>query len=174
MNKLIKNPLERMQKGTVVTLSIMVMAVFTVGCASTTDLNNENDDHLTSLEGTKWKLAGIVNAKTGVLKILEPKNCENCYTLAFDNMVPYCEEDILSSFSTYSSTNKLGGCYTVDYAQHSIHIFNFGGTKIGENGDGNLWWDIFPIIEYFSLQKNQLRLYYNGKNNYLLFKQIQP
>jgi len=29
-----------------------------------------------SLEGTDWKLAGLVDAQTGVLKELEPKDCE--------------------------------------------------------------------------------------------------
>jgi len=32
----------------------------------------------------KWKLAGIVNAETGEIKELEPKDCEECYTLTID------------------------------------------------------------------------------------------
>ena len=31
----------------------------------------------------KWKLVGIVNAETGEIKELEPKDCEECYTLTF-------------------------------------------------------------------------------------------
>ena len=37
-----------------------------------------------SLKDTRWKLAGIVNAETGVLTELEPNDCEWCYTLVFD------------------------------------------------------------------------------------------
>ena len=36
------------------------------------------------LKGTKWKLAGIVDKETGTLKVLEPKECEECFTLTFD------------------------------------------------------------------------------------------
>jgi hypothetical protein len=38
----------------------------------------------TGLKGTKWKLAGIADVKTGTLTALEPKDCAECYTLVFD------------------------------------------------------------------------------------------
>ena len=38
----------------------------------------------TYLQGTKWKLAGIVNSKTGAVKKLTPTDCDVCYTLSFD------------------------------------------------------------------------------------------
>ena len=37
-----------------------------------------------SLVNTKWKLVGSMNDETGVLTELEPKDCEECYTLTFD------------------------------------------------------------------------------------------
>jgi hypothetical protein len=50
------------------------------------DEPKESDEPLppTYLTGTTWKLNGIVNAKTGELKNLEPTDCEACYTIAFD------------------------------------------------------------------------------------------
>ena len=39
---------------------------------------------ITSLEGTKWKLTGFVDATTGVLTTPIPKDCKNCFTLTFD------------------------------------------------------------------------------------------
>ena len=52
---------------------------------------NTNDDDQTTLtngtdlilKGTKWKLAGITDP-TGSLKVLEPKDCAECYTLTFE------------------------------------------------------------------------------------------
>ncbi|MCL1936775.1 MAG: InlB B-repeat-containing protein [Candidatus Azobacteroides sp.] len=66
-----------------------------------------------ALQGTKWKLMGIVDAQTSEIKILEPKDCEKRYTLAFDTD---------STFSTFSSVNELVGGYIVDYTKHSFEI----------------------------------------------------
>ena len=35
------------------------------------------------MKDTKWKLSGIVNTNTGNLKVLEPNECLECYTLMF-------------------------------------------------------------------------------------------
>ena len=37
----------------------------------------------TFLNGTKWKLVGIVDIETGDIRELQPKDCEYCYTLTF-------------------------------------------------------------------------------------------
>ena len=36
------------------------------------------------LKGTRWKLVGIVNVHSGEWRELEPKHCEECYTITFD------------------------------------------------------------------------------------------
>ena len=116
-----------------------------------------------NLVGTQWKLAGILDTQTGVLKELEPKDCDRCYTLTFDTD---------TSFSTYSSSNELGGGYIVDYVKYSYQIIYFGGTKVGEWGDGPLYVDPFwkRDIQSFSYKENELKLFYNENKNYLLFK----
>ena len=58
------------------------------------------------LANTKWKLSGIFNEMTGILTELEPKNCDECYTLTFDTD---------STFTTHSSVNTFRGNYIVDY-----------------------------------------------------------
>ena len=52
--------------------SIIIVLIFW-SCQST--LETDEGNHF-SLEGTDWKLAGLVDAQTGVLKELEPKDCE--------------------------------------------------------------------------------------------------
>jgi len=124
--------------------------------------NNEND----TLQVTKWKLIGIVDVQTSDLTELEPKDCEKCYTLTFDTD---------STFLTFSSTNELQGLYKVDYLSQTIQIADFGGTKINEIGNGNLYvkpfWEM--TIQSFSIQKNELKLFYNENKNYLLFKSLE-
>ena len=64
----------------------------------------------TGLKDTKWKLVGKVNGKTGVLKELEPKDCEECYTLTFGTdytAAAYCinttyELDLMHPFADYA------------------------------------------------------------------------
>jgi len=133
-------------------------AVICFACKS----NNENE-MLSSLKGTQWKLAGIVDSQTDKLTVLEPADCEECYTLTFDTD---------STLSTRSTSNDLTGKYISNNSKYSFHIITFGGTKVGEIGDGNLY--VIPFwnksIESFSLQKDELLLYYNDKKNYLLFK----
>ena len=69
---------------------LLAMTIVIAGCSSFSEMNNEDDssgvnnDGEVSLKGTKWKLAGIVDTRTGDLKVLEPKDCEECYTLMFD------------------------------------------------------------------------------------------
>jgi hypothetical protein len=119
-----------------------------------------------SLKGTKWKLAGIVDVETGDLKVLEPKDCEKCFTLAFDTD---------STFLTYSSFNELGGNYVVDYVKHSFQITCFGGTKAGEFGEGELYVKPFwnRTVQSFSYKERELRLYYDENRNYLLYNRIE-
>ena len=57
------------------------------------DIDNEIESYLLfkridgeppkTLRGTDWKLAGMVEAQTGDLKELEPKDCDECYMLQF-------------------------------------------------------------------------------------------
>ena len=121
-----------------------------------------NEKETDSLNGTKWKLAGIVENETDSLSVLEPTDCGECYTLVFDTD---------NTFSTFSSTNELMGNYIVDYETYSIHIINFGGTKLGEIGDGELYYNIWHIVQSFSLEKNKLKLYYEDKK-YMLYNQL--
>ena len=67
---------------------------------------DEPPQTINSLIGTRWKLEGIVDTETGVMRILEPRNCEICYTLHFATD---------SIFFSHSSTNNMGGFYTADY-----------------------------------------------------------
>jgi len=143
---------------------LVVLAFVVIGCNSPTGNGTPNGSGNVDFEltGTSWKLTGIVDSETGSLTELEPRDCEECYTLTFDTD---------TTISSYSSVNEMSGDYSVDYETKSISILKFGGTKINERGDGNLWWRIFIPIETFSFIENELRLYYteNRKQKYLLF-----
>jgi hypothetical protein len=144
-----------------IVLCVIAVLVFTLtNCVD----NGETLVNSNSLSGTKWILEGMADVQTDKIKKLEPEDCEGCYTLTFN---------MDNTFGTHSSTNKMGGRYAADYETNNINITNFGGTKIGEVGDGHLWWDIFPAADSFSIQANKLILFYNGNKNYVLFKSLE-
>ena len=127
-----------------------------------TNVDNPTASHV--LFKTKWELVGIVDTKTNDMKILEPKSWGTYkrYTLDFFKE---------SVFETLSATNTLVGEYTVNAETQSIFLSIKGGTKVGEIGDGKMWSDdILPTVNSFSLNENELRLYYNNQKNYLLLK----
>ena len=146
----------------ITTLCLVVATLFAVvGCVDKSESSPKDN-----LQGSKWKLVGIGSLDKIALQELEPKNCEKCYTLTFDTD---------NTFQTFSSTNELQGIYNADYGTQKIQITDFGGTKRGEVGDGNLYWnhDIWHTVQTFSLQKDELRLYYNENKNYLLFRLLK-
>jgi hypothetical protein len=141
-------------------LAVIVLLSILYGCSE----RNGNNDPLQSLEGTKWKLEGIVD-ETGTLQVLEPRDCKKCYTLTF-------ESD--TSYSTISSFEHIGS-YKVDYTTLCIRILSFVGPKLPEQSkDGELYCKTFISAQSISFINKRLRLYYNENKNYLLFKSQQP
>jgi len=80
------------------------------------------------LEGTRWKLVGIVDSKTEELRELEPKNCLLCYTIRFARG---------NTFEAVSSTNTLTGPY--ELKGNGLAINWLTRSHNSEAGDGNLF-----------------------------------
>ena len=138
----------------------------------------END---LSLKNTKWKLVGIVDNETSVLTELKPTDCKECYTLVFDvdsvyndvtrfNGKIYVEQGWYKIFTGKSTSNFISCLYRADYKGYTFQIYNIGGTEICEVLDGDLYRIILYDVQSFALRENELKLYYNGKTKYLLFK----
>ena len=122
----------------------------------------------TDLQGTKWKLIGIVDTQIGDLTELEPKDCDECYTLAFDT------DD---TFSGQLADNIMFGKYKVDY-ETDVLCF----TEIAVSEMLSIWgeyeilyWQILRKIRYFTIEDiypKILHLYYNDGKDYLKLKKI--
>lgn len=131
------------------------------------DGNTVNNVTVPSLIGNKWKLLGIVDAKTNLLKVLKSytvdgKDCEKCYTVTF-------KED--GTFTGFSTTNELYGNYRINYSTHDFKISGIGERNVGELGDGDLYCNALSTVQSCDLVENELKLYYNNKNNYLSFSE---
>jgi len=142
-----------------------------VGCKKNNPISGTEPDTEISLKGTKWKLVGIMDMLIGELTELEPEDCEDCYTIAFDNIDDFFEGKAVEVVF-------LSPCYTVNYTFSTIQ-FPMGIERPDADDiyDGNLYLEIwsfnFREVQPFELRDSELKLYYNDKRNYLLFNKLK-
>jgi hypothetical protein len=109
-----------------------------------------------ALAGTKWKLVGYVSLQDQKLIEAEPKDCEECYTLTFE-------------------TDTTGKAISVsNLLSFNLLSNSWRGTLIGDQHIGNakLFYNAIEIINLYSVENDTLKLYYNNRCNYLLFKSL--
>ena len=126
----------------------------------------ENSSQCVNLQGVKWKLVGIGSLDKIALQELEPKECNECYTLIFDT------DD---TFSGRITTNIIVGSYEINYNTYDLHFTNIGGTEAIDVGDGELYRQILREIQSFIVKDTYprtLHLYYDDGKNYLKYKKI--
>jgi hypothetical protein len=109
------------------------------------------------LNGTKWKLAGSVNIETGILKEFEPKDCAECFTLAFD------------TDSTANGVSVLNGLRIHLWPKPAIILM----TDIGDDeiGDAQSYYDAWRTMTSYRIENDELWFLFNNNTEYLLFKQ---
>jgi len=168
MNKK-KNPIVRK----IAVSGIICMLLFTV-------ISCDSSKESSPLKGTSWKLVGIVDTETGILREFERKDCEKCFTLTFE---PLHRFGYTFNFSAHCLANEIWGRYTADYKTGRIVVTKFGGTRVYVGGDAHLFYRALHFMHTFVLTENELRLYsllpedysrfewYDEVNNsYLLFE----
>lgn len=106
-----------------------------------------------------WKLVGFGNINDTQIKIAEPKNCDTCYVITFNND---------GKLSGHSSTNQLLGAYQLN-ENNKIQILKLEGTEINELLDGKLFVRSLKDIFKYEINNCELKLYYSDIE-YLLFK----
>ena len=120
-----------------------------------------------SLANTKWELIGFVETKTGVVtKVSLKSNVEEGYILVF-----HSNGKLSGTTSFYSFLES--GKYIVDYNTSIIEIRGIVTAKSAgaDNERGYSTTDL-EKVESFSIVNDYLRLYYNNKENYLLYKKL--
>jgi hypothetical protein len=112
------------------------------------------------LTDNTWKLVGFVDAVSGEMKEAKPSE-EYCYILKFHKN---------RKLTGATSTNRiLEAKYKINYSTYKINISIEIMTMANECYDGYLYIESLDKVDSFSLQEDKLRLYYNDKQNYLLF-----
>ena len=131
-------------------LVLMIIPALICG-AVFTSCSSDKAQATDQLQGTKWKLKGIVDIQTSTLKELEPNDCDKCYTFVFDTDTTAWGYNCLNEM-------YIGG----------LNPIVIGGTKIGETGDAGIYLDaLFSVVSY-TFDGKEMKLFFN--NNYLLYK----
>ena len=116
--------------------------------------------------GSAWKLAGIVDSETNVLKKLVPID-ENSYQMFLQPGAIRREKNTVIGFS---SSNQLEGNYVIDYKTDTASISYIVTSNNHENADGVLFLSTLNQVRFYSLQDHKLRLYSHDRKTHLLFK----
>jgi hypothetical protein len=148
--------------------------------------NSCDKDVATSMEGTKWKLVGFVDAETGVLTEVvptrgrfdmetgiltdgDPMDCEKCYKLTFvtdveaqgrsvHNVLSVSFFEPIQVSSTNISFSKKPTCFR---------------TKVGESPTPSRYIHALLDLTSYICYNNELKLFYNNNENYLFYKLIE-
>lgn len=143
-------------------------------------LEKSADEKEKSLKDTKWKLTGIMDMNTGILQELEPKDCEQCYTLTFDTD---STSTVLSLWAMYK-LNLLqlnlyrNLCCPENSSDYGFPCGPWGGACLdAESKDGISYEDSYLFrrgienVKSYEWADNELRLFFVALENnyYLLF-----
>jgi len=106
-----------------------------------------------NLKGTQWKLNGIVDVETNILKVLEPKECETCYTFTFD-----------------TDTTAFGKSVFNEFYINGLNPIVLYGTNWGEPEDAGLYKNIIRrSVTSYDANENELKFFFDNNRKYLYF-----
>lgn len=139
---------------------LLLIAIFASACSSDDDYNDSYGQMTSRPELLKaWKLEGFVNGIDHSLQKVQPENCGECYTLTLNKNF---------TFQGRTSVNSISGEYT--FSQNKFSFKNVLMTEINEMQDGARYVTYFHAVHSHSIVNDKLRLYYNDKGDYLLYK----
>lgn len=117
----------------------------------------KKDDEPIALANTTWYFLGIMNTETGELELEPQSGCHHCYTLVFHTDV------------TALGYSRWGNIILL---QLEPKLVMTSATMVDYDGidDAQLFYNGMEILTSYTVIEDELKLYYNGKKNYLLFK----
>lgn len=121
----------------------------------------ENETNISDLYHS-WKFEGFKYLSNSSFEKADPSDCENCYIFTLSDE---------GKITGRTSTNTIFGEFQIE--KQNMKIINFGGTEINELGNGQKYIETMSLIEKYEISNNELKLYYNQNQNYLLFKLLK-
>jgi hypothetical protein len=165
------------------TLCLVVVGLFIAFSCEKPPIDSGGNDTIKNpepeltLEGTKWKLEGIVDVETGTMKVLEPTGCDYCYTFVFaDNFSSLPVDTFIrnNGDTLFWRDYAFGHSRDNNFWLLSLNPITFASTKVGETGDGKVYYDAMFKVNSYMFNKNELKFFYNENytRKYLLYKSV--
>ena len=142
--------------------AILLLVIF-AGCVYSCDNKRPPPSiRLDDLRGTQWKLDYILRqySSDDPIIILEPQDCDTCYTLTFDT----------------KKTGYITGVSIINTVDiQLLPIPNVSVTELDEPFDGNRYSDLMRSVKNYNPFGFSLIVGDSSRNNYhLFFKRITP
>jgi hypothetical protein len=136
---------------TILKFAIILLLAANFSCGK--EEKNEN-----ALKGTKWQMVCFVDTQTGSTIEAEPK-CDRCYYFIFD------------TDSTASGHTLINDLYV---SLNPVFMKSVSEAYDSDNGTAALFYEAIETVNSYNIENNTIKFFYNNKQNYLLFKLIEP
>jgi hypothetical protein len=133
---------------------LMPLFVLTIGAWGCHD--KEEPTEIPALQGTKWKLVGYTVGEEDMLRVFEPVDCEECYTLTFET----------NTFATGRSV-MVNACIDLSDFDKYRNI-----EDISEPYDGDNYRIALASVNSCSVTDDELKLFYS-ENSCLIYKRMK-
>jgi len=152
-----------------ITAFVAILLLLAIGATSCEKENGEKEE--ISLYNTKWVFVEVVKIETDTMPELLP---HDLFFWAKDSLSHSSVADSLirSLYGNYCGMFSLGifeGGYEIDFLTNSFRIVWYWDHLISPPF---VFPQILSAVRSFSLQKNELRLYYNDVKNYVLYRKL--
>ena len=121
-----------------------------------------------SLTDTSWRLIGFGTVGEDAIQKVEPQDSVGWYQKVWEYVytVTFVEDSVIFGRSW---SNELYGKYKVQGEKIRL-LGGLASTKVGELYDGYKYLDALNNITSYKMNNGLLYLYYNGQQDYLLFR----
>ena len=139
---------------------VLFAIIITIGCSKDCDRYKDCKEweqtivEPQALLNITWECVGFVDL-------------ESCKIKRRKYLLEFHENEELSG----KTCNALSGNYEIDFMTGNVDIYIQAASEMlcPPSVDEELYLETLNKVQFFSLQKDELRLYYNNKRNYLLF-----
>ena len=119
-----------------------------------------NKEYTTTLTG-KWKLIQYYDLVAATSEA-EPTNISRSIIIQFS------DDGHSGTMNGHTVTNSVSGAYEL-LENGKMKTLSFGGTKVGEPGWGNKFWDAIHTANAYERQKNKLSIFFNASSEKMEF-----
>ena len=154
----------------------MLMLMLLIGMTACNNMENpveipkENDFHdFSKAIGVTWQLYGFGTVGEDEIQKAKPEKGDKEWRKGEQYTISFNEDGTLEG---HTFSNDLHGTYRID--GNALLIVDLWATEVGELYDGYRFHEALysPLTHIFEIRSDQLLIYYNEGQNFLLFDNV--